>query len=504
MSEEPGLFEQLVSKFRRYPDKVCLQQQNGSVLRYGEIEGQCQKINALFAAYGVQKGDRVIVQTEKCPMFVLIYLACLRAGIVFIPLNTAYTAQEVMYFVKNAEPKLFIGDPGSQAILEALDTLSKDIGVLTLKADGAGSFEERLSKTTASDEDIVVCQDDLAAILYTSGTTGHPKGAMVSNQNLTSNCIALSEAWQWREGDVLLHALPVFHIHGLFVALNCALFGCSTVLFHRNFNVHAIVDDLPNATVFMGVPTFYTRLLAHKDFVGGAANNIRLFTSGSAPLLTQTFEAFRERTGHEIVERYGMTETGIIASNPIDGARVPGSVGYPLEGVKARLGSGAEEQRGVLEVKGRNVFKGYWKKPRETAAEFTDDGYFITGDIAELNEDRISIVGRAKDLIISGGYNVYPKEVEAVIDAVEGVSEAAVIGVPHPDFGEAVVAVIVAQEGASTSSDTVKNAIAGQLAKFKQPKAIFCLASLPRNTMGKVQKNVLRDDFADLYAIKAP
>ena len=361
-----------------------------------------------------------------------------------------------------------------------------------------------------ADEDstIINCKgDDIASILYTSGTTGRPKGAMITHDNLTSNALVLHEYWAWEEGDVLLHALPIFHIHGLFVALNCALLNASTVLFHRNFSTKNIIKDLPDATIMMGVPTFYVRLLEETSFTKKVCENIRLFVSGSAPLLAETFKKFEDRTGHKILERYGMTETGMIASNPYKGDRVPGTVGYSLPEVKARVtGENGKElahgEVGVLEVIGPNIFAGYWQMPNKTKEEFRKDGFFITGDMATMDDSgRISIVGRAKDLVISGGFNVYPKEVELLINEITGVKDSAVFGVPHPDFGEGVTAAIVIQDNAQLDAKIVKEYLAHKLAKFKQPKKIVIVPELPINTMGKVQKKVLRENYADIYTV---
>jgi len=432
---------------------------------------------AALRARGARPGDRVLVQAEKSVEVALLYLACLRAGLICVPLNTAYTPAELAYFIADAEPALIFA-PGH-------------LDLAALEAPPA-PFE-----TVAGEP------DDLAAIIYTSGTTGRSKGAMLSHDNLASNALVLKDYWHWQSGDVLIHALPIYHVHGLFVALHGALLNGSTMLWHRGFDADAVLADLPRATILMGVPTFYVRLAAHPGLTRAAAAGMRLFVSGSAPLLDATFADFEAKTGHRILERYGMTEAGMICSNPYDGARLPGTVGYPLPGVAARVAdeTGAELPRGepgVLEIKGPNLFKGYWRKPEKTAEEMRPDGYFITGDIATMAEDgRVAIVGRAKDLIIAGGLNIYPKEIELVLDALPGVVESAVIGVPHPDLGEAAVAVVV--RGDPALDETAILAALADLARFKRPRRILFAESLPRNAMGKVQKAALRNAHRDLF-----
>lgn len=422
---------------------------------------------AALTRLGAKPGDRILVQAEKSLEGALLYLASLRAGLIYVPLNTAYTAAELAYFVEDAEPKLIFApghlDPGQ------LDAAPAEFGTV-----------ER-------------GPDDLAAILYTSGTTGRSKGAMLSHDNLASNALVLKDYWRWRDGDVLIHALPIYHVHGLFVALHGALLNGSMMLWHPSFDAESVIDDLKRATILMGVPTFYTRLLASPRLTRQACAGMRLFVSGSAPLLQSTFADFEKRTGHRILERYGMTEAGMICSNPYDGERVPGSVGFPLPGVEARIAEG------VLEIRGPNLFKGYWRNPDKTAEEMRGDGFFVTGDMAEMDsESRVSIVGRAKDLIIAGGLNIYPKEIELAIDSVPGVGESAVIGVPHPDLGEAVVAVVTRTDS-SLDEAAILSGIA-DLARFKQPRRIFFADELPRNAMGKVQKAALREAHEGLFA----
>jgi malonyl-CoA/methylmalonyl-CoA synthetase len=417
---------------------------------------------------GAEPGDRVLVQAEKSIEGALLYLASLRAGLVYVPLNTAYTAAELGYFIADAEPALIFA-PGHRDLAEL---------------DAAPAHFETVTREP----------DDLAAILYTSGTTGRSKGAMLSHDNLASNALVLKDYWRWQKGDVLIHALPIYHVHGLFVALHGALLNGSTMLWHKGFDADAVLADMARATILMGVPTFYVRLAAHPGLTRNAVANMRVFISGSAPLLEATFADFEAKTGHRILERYGMTEAGMICSNPYDGARIPGTVGFPLPGVEARIGDG------VLEIKGPNLFKGYWRNPEKTAEDMRPDGFFITGDMATMAEDgRVAIVGRAKDLIIAGGLNIYPKEIELAIDAVPGVGESAVIGVPHPDLGEGVVAVVTRTDPALDEAAILAGI--ADLARFKQPRRILFVDSLPRNAMGKVQKAALREAHRDLFAV---
>ena len=481
-----------------------LQIPNGPSLKYGDTEEESGRIQAALASLGVSKGDRVVVQVGKSIEAVLLYLACLRIGAIYIPLNTAYTPAEVSYFIDDAEPRVFICDP---VVYENLggDFEGKIPHILTLSSNGRGSLIE-LYKYMDALGDIELCEpDDLAAILYTSGTTGRSKGAMLSHSNLASNAQVLHQYWQFQQGDILLHALPIFHVHGLFVALHCALLNGSTIFFLPHFDADTVIQQLPKSTVMMGVPTFYTRLLDRPDFTRELCNKMRLFISGSAPLLSETHIEFEKRTGHRILERYGMTETGMITSNPYDGDRVAGTVGYALPGVSVRIADndGTElpcGETGVLEVKGPNVFQGYWRMPEKNQEEFRADGWFITGDLAMMTTDgRITIVGREKDLIISGGYNIYPKEIELAIDECHGVKESAIIGAPHPDFGEGVVAIVVAGDNVEIDESDILESLGGQVARFKQPKRIYFADELPRNTMGKVQKNILRDRYKDCF-----
>ncbi|HTI85446.1 MAG TPA: malonyl-CoA synthase [Alphaproteobacteria bacterium] len=454
---------------------------------------------------GVAPGDRIAVQVEKSPEAIVLYLACLRAGAVYLPLNTAYTLAELEYFIGDAEPKLVVCSPASAAALEPV-AVKHGGSVVTLGTAGDGTLIDAARDQPPEFTEVPRAPEDLAAILYTSGTTGRSKGAMLSHDNLGSNSAALASYWRFTAGDVLLHALPIFHTHGLFVATNVTLMAGSSMLFLPKFDPDEIMRLMPRATVMMGVPTFYVRLLQHAGLTKEATAHMRLFISGSAPLLAETHVAWEGRTRHRILERYGMTETNMNTSNPYDGVRKAGTVGFPLPGVSVRItdpATGAVLPNGavgMIEVKGPNVFRGYWRMPEKTRAEFRADGFFITGDLGTIDGDGyVSIVGRDKDMIISGGLNVYPKEVEEAIDALPGVVESAVFGVPHPDFGEGVSAAVVRSPDATVDERGIQQALAGKLAKFKQPKRVVFVDELPRNTMGKVQKNVLRDAHADLY-----
>lgn len=499
-----NIYELLQSRFPADTKAVFLEHEQGNLL-YSQIKNETGQLAGLLKQLGVKKGDRVIVQVDKSAKAVLLYLACLRAGAIFIPLNTAYTAQEVKYFMEDASPHLIVCRPQDLETITHCASALNVPHVMTLDNHGTGSLVDAKSAAPYSTETAHCEGSDIACILYTSGTTGRPKGAMLSHDNLSSNASVLHSYWHWEEGDVLLHALPIFHVHGLFVALHCALLNGSKVIFLSKFSLLAIKENLPRSTVMMGVPTFYVRLLEDPEFTTDMCKNMRLFIAGSAPLLSETFKEFEKISGHKILERYGMTEAGMITSNPYDGDRVPSTVGYALPDVPARVAddTGNEVPRGdvgILEIKGPNVFQGYWCMPEKTAEEFRKDGFFITGDMATMDNDgRISIVGRAKDLVISGGFNVYPKEVENAIDGMEGVKESAVIGVPHPDFGEGVTAVIVKEKGADISEEQVMASLKEKIARFKQPHKIFFMDELPRNTMGKVQKKTLRDTFHNIY-----
>ncbi|MXN65815.1 AMP-binding protein [Stappia sp. GBMRC 2046] len=486
--------------------RVFLETPEGQKLTYGQAIARSGQFANALQALGVEPGDRVAVQVEKSPEALLLYLGTVRAGAIFLPLNTAYTPAEIGYFVGDAEPKALVCDPARVA---ALSDIASGVGakVETLDASGHGSLRDKADAASSAFDDVARGPDDLAAILYTSGTTGRSKGAMLSHENLASNARTLVDYWRFSENDVLLHALPIFHTHGLFVATNVTLMAGGSLLFLPKFDLGDVLRLLPRATSMMGVPTFYTRLLSSGDFTKDLVAHMRLFISGSAPLSAEVHKEFSERTGHAILERYGMTETNMNTSNPYDGDRRPGTVGFPLPGVDLRIadpetGKVLEDgEVGVIEVKGPNVFKGYWRMPEKTAEEFRADGFFITGDMGVVDKrGYVSIVGRAKDLIISGGFNVYPAEVEALIDEIPGVAENAVIGVAHPDFGEGVVAVVARKPGSDLNGDAVRGALADRLAKFKQPKTVYMVDQLPRNTMGKIQKNVLRDTYKDTFA----
>ena len=492
------LFDALFAPLSRRDDALLLLADGGTVTGQAFLGLVRRQAQALRAA-GVQTGDRIAVQVAKTPEALALYGAAVGLGAIFLPLNTAYTAEEVDYFLGNATPRLMVCDVTR---INALSPVAARQGVrlLTLNADGSGSLTEAAARCDDDFTPVDRGPDDLAAILYTSGTTGRSKGAMLSHRNLLSNAEVLVDLWRFTRADVLLHALPLFHTHGLFVASNVSLLSGGRMIFLPGFDAGQVIRHLPQATALMGVPTFYTRLLDDPRFTRDLVAHMRLFVSGSAPLLAETHDSFAARTGHRILERYGMTETNMNTSNPYDGERRAGTVGFPLPGVEVRImADGAEvgpEAVGMIEVRGPNVFKGYWQMPEKTAEELRPDGWFITGDMGKRDADGyIHIVGRAKDLVITGGYNVYPKEVELLLDAVPGVLESAVIGLPHPDFGEAVFAVIVPQKGAEVTGEAVLAAIADRLARFKQPKAAVIVADLPRNTMGKVQKNLLRDTY---------
>jgi len=499
------LFDALTA-FIPDPGKTFLELADGARLTYAQMLARSAQYAGALRKLGVRPGDRVAVQVEKTPDALMLYLGTIRAGGVFLPLNTGYTPAEVAYFVGDAEPAVFVCDPANA---DALAGTAQKAGarLQTLDAGGEGSLRQLADGMPAEFQTVPRDEEDLAAILYTSGTTGRSKGAMLSHGNLASNSLTMVNYWRFTEDDVLLHALPIFHTHGLFVATNCLMMAGGSMLFLPKFDLDQVLAALPKATAMMGVPTFYTRLLGSGRFTRDLVRHMRLFISGSAPLSAEVHREFSERTGHSILERYGMTETNMNTSNPYDGDRRPGTVGFPLPSVGLRVvdpRSGRELPRGevgIIEVKGPNVFMGYWRMPEKTAQEFRADGYFITGDMGRVDEDGyISIVGRSKDLIISGGFNVYPAEVEALLDELPGVAESAVIGVPHPDFGEAVVAVLAPKPGADLAQDSVQASLNGRLAKFKQPKKVHVLENLPRNTMGKIQKNVLREQYKADFA----
>ncbi len=454
-----------------------------------------------FARLGLAPGDRVAVQVAKSPQALALYGAAVASGVVLLPLNPAYTVEEAGYFVGNAGARLLLADPSSR---DGLAGLATDSGMLLLTLDGAGrgSFADMAANQPAEYTAADRKPDDLAALLYTSGTTGRAKGAMLSHQNLLSNAEVLASVWRFDRNDVLLHALPIFHTHGLFVASNVTLLTGGTMIFLPGFNSPDVLRLMPKATAMMGVPTFYTRLLADPGLTRQAVAHMRLFVSGSAPLLAGTHDSFAHRTGHAILERYGMTETNMNTSNPYDGPRRPGTVGLPLPGIEVVITDPAtgvalpQGQAGMIEVRGPNVFRGYWQMPDKTAEDLRPDGFFITGDLGRFDENGyLQIVGRQKDLIISGGFNIYPKELELLLDQAPGVLESAVFGVPHLDFGEAVLALLVPQPGAVPDPEAIMADLSNRIARFKLPKAIIVSSSLPRNAMGKVQRNQLRQTY---------
>ena len=493
-----NLYALLRDHFPEEAEEPCVLIPGGRVIHYDELDHWSGRIANVLVGAGCLKGDRVAVQVEKCWQALALYLACLRAGLVYLPLNTGYKKAELDYFFGDAEPRIIVCRPESEGFTAALRPKA---AVLTLAEDD-GTLLERAGDTSPTFETVTSAPNDLAAIVYTSGTTGRAKGAMLTHRNLASNALRLVEHWSFTRGDVLLHALPIYHVHGLFFACHCTLLAGSRMLWLPRFDAHEVIKQLPHATLMMGVPTYYTRLLAEEAFGRPACSSMRLFMCGSAPLLAGTFEAFRERTGHAILERYGMSETGVITSNPLDGERRAGSVGRPLPGESVRVtnesgATCAPGEVGSIEVKGPNVFPGYWRMPERTAEEFTADGYFRTGDMGALAPDGyLSIVGRAKDLIISGGLNVYPKEIEDRIDAMPGVVETAVIGVPDADLGEAVTALVVAATGHKLTEASIIASLKAEIAGFKVPKRVHFVSDLPRNAMGKVQKNVLRSRYA--------
>ncbi len=500
-----NLFETLHAGFAGRMERPFLAAPDAAPLSYGEVVQRSAAFAGALRAVRVDVGDRVLVQVEKSADAIATWLACLRMGAVYVPLNVAYTQEELAYYLDDAAPRAMVGLPRREPELQALARRHDVAATFTLGQTGDGSLPSAAAATAPFDEVAPLGASDLAAMLYTSGTTGKPKGAMITHDNLATNARALFDTWGWRDDDVLLHALPVFHVHGLFVALHCAMLAGSRIEFLPRFTPGAVREALPRATVFMGVPTFYTRLLAESGFGREECAHMRLFISGSAPLPERVFRAFERRTGHAVLERYGMTETGILTSNPLVGDRVAGTVGYPLPGVELRV---VDDDRrplesgrtGSIEVRGPGLFRGYWRNPAKTKEELRDDGFFRTGDLGHRDaEGRVTLVGRSSDMIISGGYNVYPKEIELCLDEIHGVVESAVVGLPHPDFGEAVSAFVVRSDRA-TSETEIEGALADKLARFKHPKRVFFVDALPRNAMGKVQKTVLRREHVDAFS----
>ena len=501
-----NLFAALRAAFPTELDEVAVETDNGLNYSWRDIERATAMLANLLVSLKLPAGARVAVQVEKSVEAMLLYLATLRAGYVFLPLNTAYQSAEMEYFIGNAEPAVVVCSKKNFGWVSKIAFKGGTQNVYTLDDDRSGSLLERAAHCSDQHTVAITGTDELAAILYTSGTTGRSKGAMLSHGNMLSNALVLKDYWGWRPGDVLIHALPIFHVHGLFVALHGALINGSKMIWLGKFDPALVVKKLPEATVFMGVPTLYVRLLNEPGLSKNAVRNMRLFVAGSAPLLIETFNAWQIRTGHTILERYGMSETAMLTSNPYTGERKGGTVGFALPGVDLRVQADDGQVLGVdeiggIQVKGPNVFKGYWRMPEKTKEEFTPDGYFKTGDVGKVDAlGYICIVGRSKDLIISGGYNVYPAEIEGYINDLPGVAESALIGVPHPDFGEVGVAVVIAKARAVLKPEAIITALKSKLANFKIPKQCFVLAELPRNTMGKVQKNLLREQYKSLFA----
>ena len=505
-----NLYALLETGFPKDKSACALETHDGLYYSWDDLEKATAKMANLLMSLRLPEGSRVAVQVEKSPEALFLYLATLKAGLVYLPLNTAYQAAEMEYFVGNAEPAVVVCSPKNYSWIAQVAKKAGTQHVFTLGEDRTGTLLEKAASQPNKSKTVKRSDDDLAAILYTSGTTGRSKGAMLSHGNLGSNAEVLKKFWAWKKGDVLLHALPIFHVHGLFVASHGALLNGSKMIWLPRLDTKELIKHMPRSTIMMGVPTFYVRLLLDSAFTKKTVKNMRLFISGSAPLLTETFNSFKERTGHTILERYGMSETAMLVSNPYEGKRIGGSVGIPLPKTKVRVVKDNGQLCGVneignVEVKGPNIFKGYWRMPEKTKEEFTKDGWFKTGDVGrwggetsagKVPKEYLCIVGRSKDLIISGGYNVYPKEIESFIDDMPGVDESAVIGVPHPDFGEAVLAVVVPKSGQKLNADAMIAELKGKIANFKVPKRVIIVSELPRNAMGKVQKNVLRQTYS--------
>lgn len=499
----PNVLYDALFKIHTDNPSTFLHLEDGTALSYSAFIGNVAKLANTVTALGAKPGDRVLAQVNKSAEALALYAACVQSGSIFIPLNTAYTSKEVEYFISDAQPSVVVCDP---QVFDSISALT-DAAVVTLGTDGDGSLIQAAQGHSSTYNTVPREATDIAAILYTSGTTGRSKGAMLTHSNLLSNAQTLVDYWQYSSDDKLLHALPIYHTHGLFVATNTIMLCGASMIFLPKFNVDDMIAHLPNATSMMGVPTFYTRLLSDARMTHDLVAHMRLFISGSAPLLAETHEEFEHRTGQRILERYGMTETNMNTSNPYDGARKAGTVGFALPGVDIKICDPetgkelSEGEIGMLEVRGPNVFSGYWQMPEKTAEELRANGFFITGDLAIKSADGyISIVGRDKDLIISGGFNIYPKEIELLLDDSDGVLESAVVSAPHPDFGEGVVAILVANPGSSIDVEAIKSAVTTDLAKFKQPKSYVVVPELPRNAMGKVQKNILREQVKDTFA----
>jgi malonyl-CoA/methylmalonyl-CoA synthetase len=514
LMQNANLFAAIHAKFPADRSRVAIEvidPETGALIRevtWGAIDERTAQLANLLQSLGLAPGARIAAQTEKSVEALMLYLAVIRAGYVYLPLNTAYQSSEIEYFIGNAEPSVVVCSPINFAWTKAIADKANVSCVFTLDEDGTGTLIDACATQSTTHRVAEKHEDDLAAILYTSGTTGRSKGAMLSHKNLLSNASTLVDYWGWSNRDVLIHALPIFHVHGLFVASHCFLMASAKLIWLSKFDINGVIAQLNRATVFMGVPTLYVRLLADARLTRERCANMRLFVAGSAPLLVETFNEFRERTGHTILERYGMSETNMLCSNPYlpsDGERRGGTVGFPLPGVNVRVSNDkgercAIDEIGGIEVSGPNVFSGYWRMPEKTKEEFTSDGWFKTGDVGKIDaQGYITIVGRSKDLIISGGYNVYPAEIEGYINEMSGVAESAVIGVPHPDFGEAVVAVAIAKNGTELQGEDIVASLKTKIANFKVPKRVFIEANLPRNAMGKVQKNLLRERHKALF-----
>ncbi len=505
-SSSANAFTNLSEYFPANLDDIFLYEPDGCKYSYADMIDASGRLAQVLINQGVGPTDRVAVYVEKSPQALFLYLATLRAGAAFLPLNTAYTVSELNYFLGDAQPAVLVCAPNKLQEISDIATKNGVKRILTLDTNGEGSLTEYANDAEPIDKDVKRGGDDLAAILYTSGTTGRSKGAMLTHYNLTSNALALRDTWHFTSNDCLLHALPIFHTHGLFVATNVILACAGSMIFLPKFDIDQLIRSLPQATTMMGVPTFYTRLLTRADFTRELVSHIRLFISGSAPLSVQTHRTFEQRTGHAILERYGMTETGMNTSNPDDGERRAGTVGFPLPDVNIRITereTGAvlpDGEVGIIEISGPNVFKGYWRMPEKTVQEFREGGFFISGDLGFIDEQGyLQIVGRDKDLIISGGFNIYPKEIETALERIPGIAESAIIGVPHPDFGEGVTAVVTLDSDSKLTEDSIKQQLATVLAGYKLPKKVLFEKELPRNAMGKIQKKVLREKYADIY-----
>ncbi len=486
-------------------DRPLLTTLDGTTFSYADAWIESARIANFLTTAGLNPGDRITVQAPKSPQLVWLYLACLRAGFIYHPLNDAYQPAELEFFINDAEPRAIVCVPADRDTFANL-TEERNCQLLTMDETGQGSLADGAADALEQFNTLECTEDTTAVLLYSSGTTGQPKGAMLTHGNLAANTATLVNVWEFSADDVLLHALPLYHAHGLFVGLGCTLTSGAAMTFLTKFDVREVMLGLPDSTVMMGIPTFYTRLLGETEFGVDTCRSIRLFISGSAPLPTEIHKQFHTRTHHNILERYGMTETSMLSSNPLNGERRAGTVGHPLPGVTIRIVDGADQpvaknHIGEIQVKGPNVFKGYWRLEEKTIAEFTADGFFCSGDQGTFDDDGyLTILGRNKDMIISGGLNVYPREVEQVIDALDGITESAVIGVPHADFGEGVIAIVVVETGFKLVEQEVVATLRKRLANFKNPKRLFFVPQLPRNSMGKVQKNSLRQQYAQVLS----